>query len=73
MLYVRRRIPNFLRLAYPHKKTHISLSLGTSDLREGKMLARAQLQRIDAEFAAKRYQLDLTRASQSRACPNVGV
>lgn len=62
-LYVRRRIPDALRSAYPFKQTHITLSLGTSDLREGKMRARAALQRIDVEFESKGHQLDLSRAS----------
>lgn len=62
-LYVRRRIPDALRSAYPVKQTHITLSLGTSDLREGKTRARAALQRIDVEFESKRHQRDLSRAS----------
>lgn len=66
IFWVRRRIPNALRLSYPPNKTHLAFSLGTSDLREGKVLARAAMQRIDAEFAQKHHQRDLTRASQSR-------
>lgn len=63
MLYIRRRIPDAIRLAYPLKQTHITVSLGTSDLREGKVRARAELQRIDAEFEKKQHQCDLRSAS----------
>lgn len=63
--YVRRRIPTALRAAYPQNQTHIVRSLGTSDLREAKSLARAELAKIDAEFDLKRQQLDLSRASRA--------
>ena len=43
ILWVRRRIPNALCLSYPPKTTHLAFSLGTSDLREGKVLARAAM------------------------------
>lgn len=62
MKYVRRRIPAALQQAYP-KKTHITRSLGTSDLREAKSRAHAELAQIDAEFAQARERLDLSRAS----------
>lgn len=65
MLYVRRRIPNAVRLAYPLKQTHITTSLGTSDLRDGKVRARVELQRIDAEFERKKQQCDLRSASMA--------
>lgn len=61
--YVRRRIPASLRSAYPSKKTHIVRSLGTSDPREARVRARAELVRIDDEFRQKRERLDLGRAS----------
>lgn len=60
--YVRRRIPAALQLAYP-KKTHITRSLGTSDLREAKARAHAELTKIDIEFAQARERLELSRAS----------
>jgi integrase len=67
--YVRRRIPAALRLAYPNQ-THITRSLGTSDLREAKTRARAELARIEAEFVQARERLDLSRAS--RAAKRIG-
>lgn len=60
--YVRRRIPVALQQAYP-KKTHITRSLGTSDLREAKARAHAELTKIDIEFAQARQRLELSRAS----------
>jgi len=60
--YVRRRIPAALQQAYP-KKTHITRSLFTSDLRLAKARAHAELAQIDAEFAQARERLDLSRAS----------
>jgi integrase len=62
ILYVRRRIPAAIQQAYP-KKTHITRSLGTSDLRLAKARAHAELAQIDAEFAQARERLDLSRAS----------
>lgn len=67
--YVRRRIPAALRLAYPNQ-THITRSLGTSDLREAKARAHAELARIEAEFVQARERLDLSRAS--RAAKRIG-
>ncbi|WP_418134709.1 DUF6538 domain-containing protein [Acidovorax carolinensis] len=55
--YLRRRIPADLRAAYPSQRTHITLSLGTSDLREAKVRARATLMRMDAEFDNARQRL----------------
>ena len=63
ILYIRRRIPDAIRTAYPQKTTHITLSLGTSDLREGKVRARAELQRIDEEFEKKQHACELGRAA----------
>lgn len=48
--YYRRRIPNSLRRAYPSSKTHITLSLHTSDLREAKRRAERENVKVDAEF-----------------------
>ncbi|UCU97781.1 DUF6538 domain-containing protein [Acidovorax radicis] len=63
ILYIRRRIPDAIRMTYPLKTTHITLSLGTSDLREGKVRARAELQRIDAEFEEKQQKCGMGCAS----------
>ena len=49
--YCRRRIPTALLAAYPNNQTHIVRSLGTSDLREAKRRLRAEINRIDSEFA----------------------
>ena len=65
MKYVRRRIPAALRAAYPSNKTHITRSLGTSDIREAKARANAELTRIDIEFAQSRERLELSRASRA--------
>ncbi len=62
-LYVRRRIPAAIRAAYPAHQEHITRSLGTSDRRAVKELARAENTRIDAEFRQKRQELELSRAS----------
>lgn len=64
-LYVRRRIPAAIRAAYPSHQEHITRSLGTSDRRAAKELARAENARIDAEFRRKRQELELSRASQA--------
>jgi len=64
-LYVRRRIPAAIRAAYPAHQEHITRSLGTSNQRGVKELARAANSRIDAEFRQKRQELELSRASQS--------
>ena len=52
MKYCRRRIPAAVKAAYPKQQTHIVCSLGTSDLKEAKKLLKAEILRIDAEFAA---------------------
>lgn len=62
-LYVRRRIPAAIRGAYPAHQEHITRSLGTSDRRAVKELARAENSRIDIEFRQKRQALELSRAS----------
>ena len=62
-LYVRRRIPAAIRAAYPPHQEHIVRSLGTTDRRSAKEMARAENARIDEEFRAKRQELDLTHAS----------
>lgn len=62
-LYVRRRIPAAIRGAYPAHQEHITRSLGVSDVRVAKELARAENTRIDIEFRQKRQELELSRAS----------
>ena len=51
--YCRRRIPVALAAAYPKEKTHVVRSLGTSDLRLAKQRFKAEINRIDAEFAKR--------------------
>lgn len=46
-----RRIPAALLAAYQKNKTHIVRSLGTTDLRLAKQRLKAEINRIDAEFA----------------------
>ena len=63
--YVRRRIPTAIRAAYPTNVTHIVHILGTSDVKQAKVLGRKELSLIDEEFEQKREQLDLGQASVS--------
>lgn len=69
--YLRRRIPADVRLAYPTGRTHITRSLGTSDLREAKALARAESARIDEEFQQARQALVAQRAKLKAARASV--
>lgn len=71
--YLRRRIPADVRLAYPNGRTHITRSLGTSDLREAKALARAESARIDEEFQRARQALEAQRMRLNavRASPSI--
>jgi hypothetical protein len=55
--YLRVRIPKSVRPAYPQRCTHITLSLGTTDLKEAKVLARSHRARLDAEFERVRQRL----------------
>lgn len=55
--YLRVRIPKSVRPAYPLRRTHITLSLGTTDLKEAKVLARSHRARLDAEFERVRQRL----------------
>jgi hypothetical protein len=48
--YVRCRVPADVRAAYPSSQTHITQSLGTSDLREAKSRVRTELARFEEEF-----------------------
>lgn len=57
MKYLRRRIPAELLSAYPKGHTHITRSLGTSDLPEAKRIARVEEARIEEEFERARTKL----------------
>jgi integrase len=65
MKYCRRRIPTALLEAYPRQKTHITVSLGTSDLGQAKGLLKAENIRIDAEFARVAADLKKKRSDRS--------
>ena len=52
--------------AYPPKKTHVTHSLHTSDLRVAKDLLKAEINRIDAEFEEAAKKLKEKRASSVR-------
>lgn len=54
--YLRRRVPSDLCVAYG--RTHITRSLGTSDLREAKSLAHAEQARLEEEFHRARAALE---------------
>jgi hypothetical protein len=62
--YVRRRIPKPLLTAYPQGKTEIVRSLGTADPRTARSKAILELAAIEREFAAKRAEIDVSRASE---------
>ena len=65
MKYCRRRIPTALLDAYPRQKTHITVSLGTSNLGQAKELLKAENIRIDAEFARVAEELKRRRDERS--------
>lgn len=58
--YLRRRVPSDLCVVYG--RTHITRSLGTSDLREAKSLAHAEQARLEEEFHRARAALEGRRA-----------
>ena len=66
MKYCRRRIPAALLAAYPKNKTHIVRSLGTTDLRLAKQCLKAEINRIDAEFALHLVELQQKQAAYAR-------
>lgn len=66
MKYCRRRIPAALLAAYPKNKTHIVRSLGTTDLRLAKQRLKAEINRIDAEFASHLVELQQRQAAYAR-------
>lgn len=64
VFYIRRRIPSSLLTAYPRGQTEIVRSLATADARQARPKAILELAAIEREFAAKRSQIDLSRASE---------
>lgn len=64
--YCRRRIPKAILEAYPKNKTHLTCSLHTSDIRMAKGLLKAEINRMDAEFAAVAKELKEKRAARAR-------
>jgi integrase len=64
--YCRLRVPAALSGAYPLKKTHISRSLGTTDLRQAKKLFKVEVIRIDAEFVTQAAALKKNQALKTR-------
>ncbi|MGE0098493.1 MAG: DUF6538 domain-containing protein [Hydrogenophaga sp.] len=55
--YLRVRIPKSVRPAYPTHCTHVTLSLGTTDLKAAKILARSHRAKLDTEFERVRQQI----------------
>lgn len=66
MKYCRRRIPAALLDAYPPEKTHITRSLGTSDLSEAKKRLKKENNLIDAEFERLTTELNEKRELKAR-------
>ena len=64
--YLRRRIPTALLEAYPHKKTHIVVCLGTSDRGRAEQLQRIEEVRIDAEFSRLKDELKVKSVLKAR-------
>ena len=64
VFYVRRRIPKALLTAYPRGQTEIARSLRTADPRAARSKAILELAAIEAEFRAKRSEIDVSRASE---------
>lgn len=62
--YVRRRIPKALLTAYRRGQMEIVRSLRTADSREARSKAILELATIEREFAAKRSEIDVSRASE---------
>lgn len=65
MLYVYRRIPAAIKLAYPPKKSHITLGLKTACLATARRSARLKVAQIQAEFEQKKAEIDLGRAAEA--------
>lgn len=63
--YVHKRIPAAIRTSYPPKKTHITLSLKTSDRQIARRAAPLLLAKIQAEFEEKKAQINLGRAHET--------
>jgi len=63
--YVRRRIPKALLTAYPRGQMEIVRSLRTADAKQARSKAILELANIERDFAAKRSEIDLSRASEN--------
>jgi len=64
--YLRRRIPTALLEAYPRKKTHIVVCLGTSDRVRAVQLQHIEEVRIDAEFSRLKDELKAKSVLKAR-------
>lgn len=64
-IYLRRRIPQAVKCAYPLKKTHILVCLHTSDVRVAKALQNQEEVRIDAEFSQRLAELKKKQADRA--------
>lgn len=64
-LYVHKRIPAAIKLAYPLKKTHITRSLKTSDRQVARRAALLVLAEIKAEFDSAQSRIELSCASKA--------
>lgn len=64
--YCRLRIPAALLAAYPPNQTHITRSLHTSDLREARNRLKAEINKIDSEFAQHQTALKEKQALYTR-------
>ena len=62
--YVRHRIPKALLIAYPRGQHEIVRSLRMADPRVARSKAILELAAIEREFAAKRAEIDVSRASE---------
>jgi len=63
-IYVRRRIPTALKMAYPAKQTHKLVCLHTSDIGVAKKLQHLEEVRIDAEFSQRLGELKKKQADR---------
>lgn len=64
-IYLRRRIPQALKDAYPVNKTHEIVCLHTCDIRVAKPLQRQEELRIDAEFSRRLVELNKKKADRA--------
>lgn len=63
-IYLRRRIPQALKDAYPPEKTHETVCLHTCDIRIAKTRQRQEELRIDAEFGRRLKELKKKQADR---------